>query len=81
MTPRSEKQLHTTRKARLLISLIEECCRSGDYQGANFLCKFTMPFWSSIPKRKRTKLSQKYLKASVFLSKWETDEDSKSPSA
>ena len=81
MTQRLEKQSLTTPKVRWLIYLIEECCKSGEIDDVNFLCKYTMPFSSSIQNPMRIQL---YLECCQRLNKpfhWSTAETLLSPTA
>lgn len=70
MTRRLEKQLHMTRKVRLLIYLIEECYMFGETDDVKYLCKFMMRYLSNIPKKERMKLSPLYGWDLGYLSSW-----------
>lgn len=56
---RYEKQLPMIHKVRSLISLIEECCRSGDTATAMSLCRFTMRSLSSTRRIGKMRSSRK----------------------
>lgn len=75
MTQPSEKRLPTILKARLLISLIEGCCASGEDEIVNSLCKSMMQSLSSIPKEKRIELFQEFWKAYESPSYWQEVEN------
>ena len=68
----------TTLKEALLIYLIEACCRSGDDEIVNSLCKYMMQFLSNIPRSKRMMLSQRFWQTYERLSYLIEDENSTS---
>jgi len=70
-----------TPKVASLISLIEECCKSGEIENANFSCKYMMPYSFNIPSLEKMTYLKVYLDKSGTEFNWIITENLSSPTA